>query len=160
MAVSGWGDAVEGLWERLWGGWQQFTSPRKRKYRLLVGYLSLLGLVLPGGQRFYLGQMVAGWIYVGLGTVPLLLPGWGWLVWIPRGLSALEALWVLVLMDNADFENRFNRDLNRLEWRSLSGENTTDGERQLEEMRRAGIISEEEYQQRRQEQEERLRGKR
>lgn len=132
--------------------WQRFTSRQERKYRLGMGYLCLLGLILPGLQRFYLGQMLAGWIYLGWGIVPLLLPGWGWLVWIPRGLSALEALWLLLLMDNADFDNRFNRHLNRLEWGSFSGEKTSDSERQLEELRRMGVISEQEYQQRRQQQ--------
>ncbi|GAB4213159.1 MAG: hypothetical protein OHK0012_08740 [Synechococcales cyanobacterium] len=122
-----------------------------------MGYLSLLGLMLPGGQRFYLGQSIAGYIYLVWGLFPLLIPGWGWLVWIPRSLSGLEAFWVLFLLDNADFDNRFNRHLSNLEWGSLTGENTSDGERQLEDMRRQGVITEQEYQQRRQDLADRLR---
>jgi hypothetical protein len=127
----------------------QPLSPRWTS-KIILGWLSMLGILVPGLQRFYLRQRTWGWAYLALGFLFLFPIGsWKWFLSITiRVLCFLEAAWILT-MDNDDFNGRFNRDVSSLEWTSVQGKESQDPEQQLEQMLNSGLITAEEYQERR-----------
>ncbi len=124
---------------------------RPRLVREVAGWLAVLGLFIPGLQRFYMGHKRWGWVYVGVGllvlvpSVPLQI-----LSYTLRAFCLLEGLWILT-MNNADFDFRFNRDWIDLEWKSGEGREVRDPEQQLEILLRQGLITRAEYEARRRE---------
>jgi TM2 domain-containing membrane protein YozV len=124
-----------------------------RKEKPALGLLCLAGVVLPGFQRFYLGQKITGWVFIVIGLFGLPFLPFPWylklLSYLLRVLCLAEGLWVFSL-DNQDFDTRFNPEDARLEWTStVKKQKPMDPEQQLESMRRQGLLTESEYQQKR-----------
>ncbi|MGQ9837829.1 MAG: SHOCT domain-containing protein [Cyanobacteriota bacterium] len=123
---------------------------RQRLIREVAGWLSILGLAIPGLQRFYMGHKRWGWGYLVVGLMvfipspPLQILSYGL-----RVFCLVEGLWILT-MTNADFDFRFNRDLIGLEWKSVEGRESQDPEQQLESLLKQGLITQAEYEERRQ----------
>ncbi|MFQ3614848.1 MAG: SHOCT domain-containing protein [Cyanobacteriota bacterium] len=123
---------------------------RRRLIREVAGWLSMLGLLIPGLQRFYMGHKRWGWGYLVVGllvfipSIPLQI-----LSYALRAFCLFEGLWILT-MTNADFDFRFNRDLIGLEWKSVEGRESQDPEQQLESQLKQGLITRAEYEERRQ----------
>ena len=124
--------------------------PRQRLVREAAGWLAVLGVVIPGLQRFYMGHKRWGRVYLLVGLM----------VWVPslplqilsyglRALCLLEGLWLLT-MTNEDFDFRFNRDLLELEWTSAKSREVRDPEQQLEIQWKQGLLTRAEYEERRQ----------
>jgi hypothetical protein len=122
---------------------------RQRLVREVAGWLAVLGVLIPGLQRFYMGHKRWGWVYLLVGLM----------VWVPslplqilsyglRALCLLEGLWLLT-MTNEDFDFRFNRDLLELEWTSAKSREVRDPEQQLEIQLKQGLITRTEYEERR-----------
>ncbi len=122
---------------------------RQRLVREAAGWLAMLGVLIPGLQRFYMGHRRWGWGYLVLGlmvfvpSIPLQILSYG-----VRALCLLEGLWFLT-MTNEDFDFRFNRDLIELEWTSVEGREAQDPEQQLESQLQQGLITRAEYEERR-----------
>ncbi len=124
-----------------------------RKEKPALGLLCLAGVLLPGFQRFYLGQKTSGWVFIVIGLFGLPFLPFPWylklLSYLLRVLCLAEGLWVLS-MTNQDFDARFNPEFARLEWTStVKKQKPLDPEQQLESMRRQGLLTESEYQQKR-----------
>jgi TM2 domain-containing membrane protein YozV len=127
-------------------------TPLQKRQRLVregAGWLAVLGVLIPGLQRFYMGHRRWGWGYLVLGlmvfvpSIPLQLLGYG-----VRALCLLEGLWFLT-MTNEDFDFRFNRDLIELDWTSAKSREVRDPEQQLEIQLKQGLITRAEYEERR-----------
>ncbi|MEN9202998.1 MAG: hypothetical protein Q6K80_04865 [Thermostichus sp. DG_1_6_bins_120] len=122
---------------------------RQRLIREVAGCLSILGLLVPGLQRFYMGHKRWGWGYLVVGllvvipSIPLQI-----LSYVLRAFCFLEGLWLLT-MSNEDFDFRFNRDLISLEWKSVEGRASQDPEQQLESHLKQGLITRTEYEEQR-----------
>lgn len=122
---------------------------RQRLVREAAGWLAMLGVLIPGLQRFYMGHRRWGWGYLVLGlmvfvpSIPLQILSYG-----VRALCLLEGLWLLT-MTNEDFDFRFNRDLIELDWTSAQGREVRDPEQQLESQLQQGLITRAEYEERR-----------
>ncbi|MFS8876024.1 SHOCT domain-containing protein [Synechococcus sp. R5-13] len=122
---------------------------RRRLVREVAGWLAMLGVLIPGLQRFYMGHQRWGWGYLVAGlmvfvpSIPLQILSYG-----VRALCLLEGLWILT-MSNADFDFRFNRELIELEWTSVEGREARDPEQQLESLLKQGLITRAEYEERR-----------
>ncbi len=123
-----------------------------RKQKVILAFLSFVGVLMPGPQRFYLGQKISGWVYVVIGLF-VFIPSFPLLFviisYFLRVLCLAEGLWVIT-MNNQDFEQRFNPEQSQLQWSSSQAKPSSDPEQQLESMRRQGLITEAEYQERRQ----------
>lgn len=127
-----------------------------RKSKLILGLSALAGLLIPGLQRFYLGQKYWGIGYLVLGLaslfsffpLPLLLVGY-----LVRLLCVVEGIWVLT-QSNEEFDSRFNRQFQKLDWTSASQRESTLPEYHLQKALQEGIITQAEYEQQRQRQEE------
>jgi TM2 domain-containing membrane protein YozV len=123
---------------------------RQRLIREVAGWLSMLGVLIPGLQRFYMGHKRWGWGYLVVGlmvfipSIPLQIIGYAL-----RAFCFAEGLWILT-MTNADFDFRFNRDLIGLEWKSVEERESQDPEQQLESQLKQGLITRAEYEERRQ----------
>ncbi len=122
---------------------------RQRLVREAAGWLAVLGVLIPGLQRFYMGHRRWGWGYLVLGlmvfvpSIPLQILSYG-----VRALCLLEGLWLLT-MTNEDFDFRFNRDLIELDWTSAQDREARDPEQQLESQLQQGLITRAEYEERR-----------
>ncbi|WP_448377808.1 hypothetical protein [Fervidobacterium sp.] len=122
---------------------------RQRLVREAAGWLAVLGVLIPGLQRFYMGHKRWGWVYLLVGlmvfvpSIPLQILSYGL-----RALCLLEGLWLLT-MTNEDFDFRFNRDLIELDWSSAKGREVQDPEQQLELQLRQGLLTRAEYEERR-----------
>ncbi len=125
-------------------------SPRRQRLvREAAGWLAVLGVLIPGLQRFYMGHKRWGWVYLLVGlmvvvpSIPLQILSYGL-----RALCLLEGLWLLT-MTNEDFDFRFNRDLIELDWSSAKTREVRDPEQQLEIQLKQGLITRSEYEERR-----------
>ncbi len=122
---------------------------RQRLVREAAGWLAVLGVLIPGLQRFYMGHRRWGWVYLLVGlmvllpSIPLQILSYGL-----RALCLLEGLWLLT-MTNEDFDFRFNRDLIELDWTSAKSREVRDPEQQLEIQLKQGLITRDEYEERR-----------
>ncbi|MFT0786918.1 SHOCT domain-containing protein [Synechococcus sp. OH20] len=122
---------------------------RQRLVREAAGWLAMLGVLIPGLQRFYMGHRRWGWGYLVLGlmvfvpSIPLQILSYG-----VRALCLLEGLWLLT-MTNEDFDFRFNRDLIELDWTSAQDREVRDPEQQLQSQLQQGLITRAEYEERR-----------
>lgn len=122
---------------------------RQRLVREAAGWLAVLGVLIPGLQRFYMGHRRWGWGYLVLGlmvfvpSIPLQILSYG-----VRALCLLEGLWFLT-MTNEDFDFRFNRDLIELDWTSAQDREVRDPEQQLQSQLQQGLITRAEYEERR-----------
>ncbi|MFS8881367.1 SHOCT domain-containing protein [Synechococcus sp. H55.11] len=122
---------------------------RQRLVREAAGWLAVLGVLIPGLQRFYMGHRRWGWGYLVLGlmvfvpSIPLQILSYG-----VRALCLLEGLWLLT-MTNEDFDFRFNRDLIELDWTSAQDREVRDPEQQLQSQLQQGLITRAEYEERR-----------
>lgn len=128
------------------------SKPKSRKVAVL---LALSGVVFPivGFHKFYLGQPLWGLLYVLLSWTP-----------IPHVAGVLEGIWYLV-REEREFNRNFNRGVVVATSQVLNpfnGVYPTDGRaisrhvedianavRQLERLRREGLISEYEFEQKR-----------
>ncbi len=120
-----------------------------RKVKLLVGGLALLGILVPGLQRFYLGQKYWGIAFL---VVGLLFP-WSFmpiplrvLSYLLRLFCLLEGLWVLS-QDNAEFDARFNPQHQKLDWTTASKRESQLPEYYLQQALNEGIMTQAEYDQ-------------
>ncbi len=122
---------------------------RQRLVREAAGWLAVLGVLIPGLQRFYMGHKCWGWVYLLVGlmvlvpSIPLQILSYGL-----RALCLLEGLWLLT-MTNEDFDFRFNRDLIELDWSSAKGREVRDPEQQLELQLKQGLLTRAEHEERR-----------
>ncbi|MFS8856367.1 SHOCT domain-containing protein [Synechococcus sp. H55.7] len=122
---------------------------RQRLVREAAGWLAVLGVLIPGLQRFYMGHKRWGWVYLLVGlmvlvpSIPLQILSYGL-----RALCLLEGLWLLT-MTNEDFDFRFNRDLIELDWTSAQDREVRDPEQQLQSQLQQGLITRAEYEERR-----------
>ncbi len=118
-----------------------------RKVKLFMGGLSLAGLILPGLQRFYLGQKYWGIAFVVIGLAVLLpFTPLKFLSYLLRLICLMEGIWVLSL-DNSEFDARFNPQHQKLDWTTASKRESTLPEAQLQKALRQGIITQSEYNQ-------------
>lgn len=116
-----------------------------RKIKLFMGGLSLAGVILPGLQRFYLGQRSWGIAFVVIGGL-ILLPftPLKFLSYLLRLVCLVEGIWVLS-MDNSEFDARFNPEQQKLDWTTASKRKSTLPEAQLQQALQQGIITQSEY---------------
>lgn len=120
-----------------------------RKVKLLVGGLALVGILVPGLQRFYLGQKYWGIAFL---VVGLVFP-WSFmpipfrvLSYLLRLICLIEGLWVLS-QDNVEFDARFNPEHQKLDWTTTSKRKSQLPEYHLRKALNDGIITQSEYNQ-------------
>ncbi len=113
----------------------------KRKSRSIAAILAFAGtLTISGLHKFYLGQPLWGLLYVLLSWTP-----------IPKVASAIEGVWYLA-QDEEAFDRNFNQGKSGT--RNLHPQTDqvaaiAEALRQLDALRRDGLISEYEFEQKR-----------
>lgn len=118
-----------------------------RKSKLILGGLALVGVLLPGPQRLYLGQRNWGIGFVIVGLFILIpVPFLQFLSFLLRLICLVEGLWVLT-QSNEDFDYRFNRSHQKLEWTAASQRESDLPEYHLQKALREGIITQAEFKQ-------------
>jgi TM2 domain-containing membrane protein YozV len=113
----------------------------KRKSRSIAAILAFAGtLTISGLHKFYLGQPLWGLLYVLLSWTP-----------IPKVASAIEGVWYLA-QDEESFDRNFNQGKSgtrNLHPQTDQVASIAEALRQLDSLRRDGLISEYEFEQKR-----------
>lgn len=113
----------------------------RRKSRSIAAILAFAGtLTISGLHKFYLGQPLWGLLYVLLSWTP-----------IPKVASAIEGVWYLA-QDEESFDRNFNQGKSgtrNLHPQTDQVASIAEALRQLDSLRRDGLISEYEFEQKR-----------
>jgi TM2 domain-containing membrane protein YozV len=113
----------------------------KRKSRSIAAILAFAGtLTISGLHKFYLGQPLWGLLYVLLSWTP-----------IPKVASAIEGVWYLA-QDEESFDRNFSQGKSgtrNLHPQTDQVASIAEALRQLDSLRRDGLISEYEFEQKR-----------
>ena len=125
---------------------QLFSEPKNRKVAIAIALITtILPFPIAGIHKFYLGQPLWGAIYLLLWYTPL-----------PRIATAIDAVWYFVQGDEV-FEQQFNQAsaFNNGSMSSSPGMPTppvaaiAEGLRELERLRREGLVTEYEFEEKR-----------
>ena len=125
---------------------QLFSQPKNRKVAIAIALIStVLPFPIAGIHKFYLGQPLWGGIYLLLWYTPL-----------PRIATAIDAVWYFVQGDGV-FEQQFNQAsaFDSVSTSTTPGMPTppvaaiAEGLRELDRLRREGLVTEYEFEQKR-----------